>query len=113
MSERAAEDGWIADKERSRRIGRAIQAKPGRCYANARVGLDWGRRHGILSPEARYIEGRVAIGDGKLMRHAWIVDRGVVVDPTPSEGWPSGELFWGGFNRYTYSRWKVFPKEVR
>lgn len=65
--------------EKSRELGREIEAKPKACFDNAFRALS-------LLPGSSYIEGYAIFGEGLVIEHAWLEYLGETIDPTLPEG---------------------------
>lgn len=66
------------DEDESRRVGRAVGASAKQCWFNA--------RRTVLKleeyAEASYVEGWAVLRNGMCIEHGWVLQDGVVIDPT-------------------------------
>lgn len=67
------------NSEKSRELGREIEAKPKECFNNAFRAL-------ALLPGSSYIEGYAIFEGGLLIEHGWLEYQGETLDPTMPEG---------------------------
>lgn len=67
------------NSEKSRELGREIEAKPKECFNDAFRAL-------ALLPGSSYIEGYAIAWGGLIIEHGWLEYQGETIDPTLPEG---------------------------
>lgn len=81
----AFNDGWrptsqpaAKDQDESARVGRAIRARRGRCWFNARRAIMRLDEYA----DAKYVEGLAVLDGFYPIEHGWVVLGGTIIDPT-------------------------------